>query len=366
MEHSKALDLFKLGSNYSQSELDILFQFEKRLLAQKLVNPIIDIDQSEAIKDEANTLTDAHKTLSKPKDNNTYASKSEKIKQLIKTIIALSISAVLLFFAFTILSQKKLELEKTAQLKKEKEAEQARKKQEQTIKHKETNKTSITPNFIAQKKSEQQIKLDNTLATIEIELTQWQSLSKGQNISIPPSISTLKIKADKLLKTGSEAQAQFLYNDYLQKLSEHKLNVSNFLNTFSKNDILFSKWTALSKKENFKFEDLDNYESQFRQVKKDLSQGDLPSYSRATLENANLIIEMMIQRGTKISDLRRKYYKEKGRWRNRIANRSFYKMTPAIKSLINKAEQKTLNTKDFTELETETFPRLLNHFKQTR
>lgn len=366
MDHSKALHLFKLGSNYSQSELDVLFQFEKRLLAQKLVNPLIDVDQSEAIKHEASTLTEAHKILSEPKGDNTYSSKSENIKQLIKTTVAILISSALLFCAFTVLSQKKSELEKTAQLKAEKEAEQERKKQAQKIKQEEIKKASIIPNVIAQKKSEQQIKLEKTLATIEVELTEWRSLSKGQNISIPPRISKLKIQADKLLKTGSETQAQFLYNDYLTQLSDHKLNVTNFLNTFAKNDILFSEWTELSKKENFEFKDLDRYERQFRQVKKDLSQGDLPSYSRATLENANVIIEMMIKRGTQISNLRKKYYIEKGRWRSRIANSNFYKMTPAIKKLINKAEQKTLSAEDFTELETETFPRLLNHFKQAK
>lgn len=365
MDHSKALKLFKLGSDYSQSELDALFQFEKRLLAQKLVNPIIDVDQAEAIKREANALTEAHKLLSESKNDNTYSNKSEKIKQLIKTIGALLISVGLLFATFSVLSQKKSELEQVAQIKAQKEA-QARKKQAEKTKQEEVNNAPIVPSVIAQKKSAQQIKLETTLIRIETELAEWTSLSQGQNISIPPSISQLKNQADKLLKTGSKTQAQFIYDDYITQLSEHKNNVTNFLNTFAKNDTLFEEWMTLSKKENFDFEDLDNYESQFRQVKKDLSQGDLTSYSRATLENANLIIELMIKRGKKITELRKQYYKEKRRWKNRIANSGFYKMTPAIKELIQKAEQKTLKTKDFSELETEIFPRLLNHFKQSR
>lgn len=365
MDHSKALKLFKLSSNYSKSELDVLFQFEKRLLAQKLVNPLIDVVQAEAIKGEANSLTEAHKILSDSKDDNSYSNKSEKLKQLIKTAVAISISIALLLGAFSALSYKKSQLEKIAQLKLQKEAEEIEKQTEKT-KQEEISQAPIVPSVIAQKKSEQQIKLESTLNIIEKQLTEWTSLSKGQDISIPPSISELKNQADKLLKTGSKTQAQFIYDDYIKKLSEHKQNVTNFLNTFAKNDILISQWMSLSNEQNFDFEDLDKYKKQFSQVKEDLSQGDLPNYSRATLENANLIIELTIKRGQKITDLRKQYYNDKRRWKARIANSSFYRMTPAIKGLIQKAEQKTLKTNDFTELETEIFPRLLNHFKQSR
>lgn len=365
MDHTQALDLFKLHSNYSRSELDTQFNFEKRLLAQKLVNPFAEDETSNELKLYANTLTEAYEILSKSEEDQTKTTSNRGIGQWVQTGAALVFSGVLLGGAVHLLSEQKTvqETEQALRAQQEEEAQQNKIKAEQS----NTTKTQTTvPSVLAQKKSEQQLKLEETRKLVTTTLLGWEALSKGQKISIPPSISELKSQADKSFNRGSYTQAQFLYDDFISQFSEHQDNVKDFLDTFAKNDELLNAWTALSTKEHFTFNELDKFKSQFNQVKKDLSEGHLPSYSRASLENVNLIIGLTSKRGQKIANMRQDYYIAKRRWRNRVANSGFYKMTPAIKELIRTAEQKTMEAQHFTELETVVFPRLLNHFKQAR
>lgn len=365
MNHTQALNLFKLGPEYSQSELDLIFQFEKRLLAQRLANPFEQESQTEEVKRYATELTQAHELLSETKKNSEKPVKNKKTTRFIQFGSALVVSAGLFAGSFILLSQKKDELDQQAALKAQQEAEEQRKQAEQALLEKEDKKT-IVPSVIAQKKTAQQIKLENTLTQVNKELEGWKILAKNQHISVPPRILDIKTQADKLLKTGSNTQAQFLYDDFIKQMSEHKQNVQNYLDTFAKKDKLTQIWADLAQTETFTFSKLVDYEKQFNQVKDDLSKGLLPSHSRATLENINLIIELTNTRGIKIANMRKQYNQEKRRWKARIANSQFYKLTPSIKSLMQAAEQKKLDSKDFTRLETEVFPRLLNHFKQSR
>ena len=360
MDLLDAKNIFKIQDKFGQSELDTFYSFEKNLLLQKLSDQATEEELNEA-QESLSQLERAYSVLScELTSPSAVAEHFQEDKQkktvnplLIGIIIGLAGAVAAYFFLapqhqvtptpIATSSSNKTPVAPVA-------SEQAKPKIE-------------SKNYDLDKLPQEQAML-TVLRQAKEQLKQWQSIAATQGTQLPTHIASLMEEGEDFRKSSRFSQAQLAFEEFIDAIRKHKTQMKSYQSTFIRFNKLNKQWNSLAQANNFKFPRSDGYKKQFLTVTEELQTGKLPSHSRAVLDQICFNYETTIQRGTALAKQHQEYKVLRKQWEQKVLGSSYYTLTPAIEELLATADQTPYYAENFEYLQTQIYPRILNHFKQ--
>lgn len=352
MELQEAKALFKLEGFFEQEDLDSFYNLEKNLLLQHLADDASEEELQEAQK-RLETLERAYTLLCCELENPTDdsdANEAQPRKQ--QTLIAGLLLVLLGVGAYVYLGNGDAPAPKVPT--KSKPAPQI-------AKPGQSSESADTSAAMGNPQEQRMLALQKQADALKI---QWEDFAQQHGFPLSASLAETLEEAAFHKKQDHYSQASMAYQDFISGLQDHHKKMRAYVASFGRYDKLRQQWQQLARQHEFAFSRDAHYLAQFQQVKTELQSGELPSYSQPVLNQVCFIYEGTIKRGQDVARLRREYKQLKARWEKQVLNSAYYQLTPSIAELIETADQTTYFAEDFEYLQSQVFPRLLNHFKQ--
>lgn len=362
MDLLEAKNIFKIQDKFGQSELDTFYGFEKNLLLQKLSDQATEEELSEA-QESLSQLERAYSVLSCELTSPSTVEEhftEEKEKQAVNPLfIGIAIGVVGAAGAYFFLAPQ----QQSAPPPVVNTAQPSIKSTSVTTADKPDEPSISSKNYDLDKLPQEQAMLD-VLKQAKAQLKQWQAVAQGTQL--PEHIATLMEEGQDFRKSNRFSQAQIAFEEYIQAINIHRQQMQSYQSTFIRFDKLNKQWEELAAANNFKFPRSIDYKKQFETVKEELQKGQLPSHSRAVLDQICFNYETTIGRGTALAKQHQEYQVLRKQWEKTVLGSSYYTLTPAIEELLATADKTPYYAENFEYLQTQIYPRILNHFKQHR
>lgn len=361
MELLEAKSIFKIQDKYSQSELDTFYGFEKNLLLQRLSDEATEDELDEAQK-ALEKLEHAYSVLSLELSKPSAKEEPEKTEKaaINPVFVGAGIGAVVAAAAVYFLLGSPSSTPSPAPT----VAPTASTTAPAAIPAPKDNEPRIDSSNYKLHKLPQEESMLTALRGAKTVLAEWETVAKVNKFQLPANIAKIMEEGEDYRKSERYSQAQLAFEDYTKALKRHKRQVENYQSTFVRFNNLKSEWQTLAKNNDYRFSRHEDYTQQFDTVKNELQEGSMPSYSRAVLDQICFIYETTIQRGETLAAQRKEYVKLKAVWEQNTLGSSYYTLTPSIESLLQTADSRPYYAENFEYLQTQVYPRLLNHFKQ--
>lgn len=359
MDLLEAKNIFKIQDKFGQSELDTFYGFEKNLLLQKLSDQATEEELNEA-QESLSQLERAYSVLSceltSPTTVEDNFQEQEQKKAINPLFIGIGIGIAGAVGAYFLLAPQHPPAPSPAVTTTQKAdpADPASKQEEVKINSK---------NYDLDKLPQEQAML-TVLRQAKEQLRAWQDIA--QDTQLPAHIAALMEEGQDFRKSNRFSQAQIAFEEYIDAIRTHKQQLQSYQSTFTRFEQLSKQWDSLATSNSFKFPRSAEYKKQFQTVIEELQQGKLPSHSRAVLDQICFNYETTIQRGTALAKQHQEYKILRKHWEKTVLGSSYYTLTPAIEELLATADQKPYYAENFEYLQTQIYPRILNHFKQHR
>ncbi len=356
MDLLDAKNIFKIQDKFGQSELDTFYGFEKNLLLQKLSDQATEEELNEA-QESLSQLEQAYSVLGGELTSPTAIEEDysdEKNKTPINPLfIGIAIGILGAVGAYFFLLQQPSSNPVIANVPSNIQTE--------AVKDKPIALKIDSKNYDLDKLPQKQDML-KVLKQAKAAFQQWKDVTPGTQL--PAHIAALMEEGQNFRKSNRFSQAQIAFEEYIRAIKTHKQQMQNYQSTFTRFDKLNQQWSSLSHKNAFEFPRSIEYKKQFATVKQELQQGKLPSHSRAVLDQICFNYETTIQRGTALAKQHQEYKVLREKWEKTVLGSSYYTLTPAIEELLATADQTPYYAENFEYLQTQIYPRILNHFKQ--
>lgn len=359
LEDAKAL--FKVPDKYQQAELDSIYDFEKSLLLDRIsieANPMeLELTQTELQRlERAYSVLKlaiekpSHKAAEIEIDIDTDDGKSSGISPGIIGAVAGVAIAIVAFFLLN--------------------PQQPQDSSEKTQDSLATSTTDAAPTTDTSSKparsSRTSLQAQETAALLEraqrLNII-WQDISKAYQVNMPKILQQLFADAKDYQSKEYYSQANFSFEMYQKKLTEHIATVQHYSKSFNDNNALLSRWQQLPKNI-FSYPNLELHQRPFLEVKQSLEAGKVVEISPAELEQLNHIFNQRVSGAETVSQQRKQYLNLKKRWQRSVKNSEFYQFTPAVANMIATAEKTPYNIENLDNIRQKIMPRLINHFKQ--
>lgn len=361
MDLQEAKAIFKIHDKFGQGELDTFYSFEKSLLLQKLSDQATEEELNEA-QDSLSQLERAYSVLgceltapSIVEDNFQGTAQKKAINPLFIGIAIGLAGAVGTYFLLAPKPSSQPSSGPTATVSTIPAKAPAQEQQE---------RVKIQSTQYDLKKSPQEEVMLDVLKQAKIELKQWQDVASTQGTQLPKHIARLMEEGEDYRASSRFSQAQISFESYINAIAMHKQQMQSYQSTFIRFDKLNSEWERLAQENDYRFPRSNDYKQQFKTVSDELQQGKLPSYSRAALDQICFNYETTIQRGKDLAEQHKEYKVLHKHWEKTVLKSSYYTLTPAIEELLAAVDQSPYYAENFEYLQTQIYPRIMNHFKQ--
>lgn len=363
MDLLEAKAIFKIQDKYGQAELDAFYGFEKNLLLQKLSDEATEDELNEA-QEALSQLERAYSVLSveltSPSAKPDKAEKEKKAAPAINPmIIGIGVGLLVAVGAYVFF----LKPDSSPQTTPTSPISSNNSSQPAPTASNNQNPVIRGSDYDLSKKPQEEAML-KVLKNAKAEETHWNDLTQQQSILLPDNIASLMEEGQDYRKNDRYSQAQLAFENYITAIREHIKQYESYQSTFQRYDRVSAQWQELAQTNNYRFARHKHYTEQFQQVKDELQQGSLPSHSRAVLDQICFIYESYIKRGQVLAQQQKDYIKLRTQWEKNVLGSSYYTLTPAIEELLKTADNMPYYAEDFEYLQTQIYPRLLNHFNQ--
>ena len=358
MDLLEAKNIFKIQDKFGQSELDTFYGFEKNLLLQKLSDQATEEELNEAQEslsqlERAYSILSCELTSPSVVEDHFNENKQKKALNPLFIGVAIGIAAALGAYFSLLAPQQATPPSSIASAPSSPSSSAAQEKPAMP----KIDSKNYDLDTLPQKQE-----MLNTLKQAKAQLKQWQDVT--QDIQLPEHIAALMEEGQDFRKSNRFSQAQIAFEEYIRTINIHKQQMQSYQSTFTRFDALNQQWSSLAEANAFKFPRSIEYKKQFATVRQELQQGQLPSHSRAVLDQICFNYETTIQRGTALAKQHQEYKVLRKQWEKTVLGSSYYTLTPAIEELLATADQTPYYAENFEYLQTQIYPRILNHFKQ--
>ncbi len=364
MELLEAKTIFKIQDRYGQAELDAFYGFEKNLLLQRLSDEASAEELTEA-QEALARLERAYSVLSCELTSPTPVVEEDIPAPEKKPVVNPALFGI--FIGLLLAAGIYLFLQNPpapSQPRNEAAPEPAPSASETEPQGERESSYNISSDNYKLDKAPQEAAMLRALKKAKAAENQWRQLAQGHAVQLPKNIRSLMEDGQVFRQSSRYSKAQIAFEEYTRTLTEHTRRYASYQSTFNRFDTLKKRWDALAAQNNFRFGDESRYIQQFQTIKQELQQGKFPSYSRATLDQTCFIYETTIQRGEALARQHQEYVTLRKQWEKHILKSRYYTLTPATEELLQIADNKPYYVENFEYLQTQVYPRLINHFKQ--
>lgn len=358
MDLLEAKNIFKIQDKFGQSELDSFYGFEKNLLLQKLSDQATEEELQQA-QESLSQLEQAYSVLggelTSPTEVEDNYQEDQQKKPINPLFIGIAIGIAGAAGAYFFL------------------APDQRSRPEPTVAI-ATPQTATSPHAPIKPKIQSKhynlAKLPQQQAMLAVlkrakqQQKKWQDSATIKGTQVPEHIAALMEEGEDFRHSDRFSQAQVAFEEYIEALGKYQQQMQNYQSTFLRFDSLNKQWSSLAAANNYAFPRSADYKKRFQTVREELQQGKLPSHSRAALDQICFNYETTIQRGTALAKQHQEYKVLREKWEKTVLGSSYYTLTPAIEELLATADQTPYYAENFEYLQTQIYPRILNHFKQ--